>query len=61
VFLNGGTKEGRKEAEKFYNAWMLVVPPLLHHVPFLAYFRIALRLKICASPVKDKTWGFRYS
>lgn len=74
VFLNGEEKKKKeKEQENFYNAWMLVVPlpipkhffatlhstfPSSHNLK--AYFRIALHLKICVSPLEDKTWGFRY-
>jgi hypothetical protein len=67
VFLRAEQK--RKTEEKLYNAWILVVPPVLRHVLLLAYFCIALELKICArlgetklgASVTDKTqeenWG----
>jgi hypothetical protein len=49
MFLNGGTRKKNKiKQEKFYNAWLLVVPLLFRYVTFLAYFRAALRSKICA-------------
>jgi hypothetical protein len=48
VYVLLRAEQKRKAEEKLYNAWILVVPPLLRHVLLLAYFCIALELKICA-------------